>query len=61
SSDRATCINLYKEHLYFIDEDKTIVKLQVDGSTRIVLREKATSALTMDEDALYYIGEDGFL
>jgi hypothetical protein len=61
SSDRATCINLYKEHLYFINEDKTIVKLQVDGSTRTVLREKATSALTMDEDALYYIGEDDFL
>ncbi len=61
SSDSATCINLYKEHLYFINEDNTIVKLQADGSTRIVLREKATSALTMDEDALYYIGEDGFL
>ncbi|HPJ13110.1 MAG TPA: DUF5050 domain-containing protein, partial [Caldisericia bacterium] len=61
SSDRATCINLYKEHLYFINEDKAIVKLQADGSTRTVLREKATSALTMDEDALYYRGEDGFL
>ncbi len=61
SSDTATCMNLYKEHLYFINEDNTIVKLQADGSTRIVLREKATSALTMDEDALYYIGEDGFL
>ncbi|MCK5848949.1 MAG: hypothetical protein KAH01_07135, partial [Caldisericia bacterium] len=43
SNDGVTCINLYKEYLYFVNEDNYIVKLKTDGSTRLVLREKQTS------------------